>query len=254
MLADANRFYTYVLIDPRSNQPFYVGKGQRNRCFQHLMEAADTRKRNAKVNKIRKIQSLGLSVVIQKVLENVSDADAQDFEKLIIAECRDKGIRLTNMTDGGDGSAGYRHAPESLAKMRAAMTGRPKPESQKQKLSAFMKANPIYARPGVLEKVSGPNHWAYGKPSPLIGHKWTDEQRAAQSQRFSGENHPSYGKPCSEQRREAIRAATTGVKKSTTINMRKPRRVVQCPHCGKEGGANTMHRWHFDNCKEKQPC
>ena len=22
-----------------------------------------------------------------------------------------------------------------------------------------------------------------------------------------------------------------------------------CPHCGKTGGANTMPRWHFDNCK-----
>ena len=24
---------------------------------------------------------------------------------------------------------------------------------------------------------------------------------------------------------------------------------VKCPHCKKEGGANTMKRWHFDNCK-----
>jgi len=26
---------------------------------------------------------------------------------------------------------------------------------------------------------------------------------------------------------------------------------VTCPHCGKTGGANTMKRYHFDNCKEK---
>tara|TARA_R110000822_G_scaffold262748_1_gene387106 strand:+ start:128 stop:703 length:576 start_codon:yes stop_codon:yes gene_type:complete len=24
---------------------------------------------------------------------------------------------------------------------------------------------------------------------------------------------------------------------------------IRCPHCEKEGGANTMKRWHFDNCK-----
>lgn len=26
--------------------------------------------------------------------------------------------------------------------------------------------------------------------------------------------------------------------------------VVMCPHCNKEGGANLMKRWHFDNCKK----
>lgn len=34
---------------------------------------------------------------------------------------------------------------------------------------------------------------------------------------------------------------------------RKPSRPdVVCPHCGQEGGAISMHRWHFDNCKVKQ--
>lgn len=26
---------------------------------------------------------------------------------------------------------------------------------------------------------------------------------------------------------------------------------VTCPHCGKTGGNNTMHRWHFTNCKSE---
>jgi hypothetical protein len=26
--------------------------------------------------------------------------------------------------------------------------------------------------------------------------------------------------------------------------------TIECPHCGKEGGANIMKRWHFDNCKK----
>ena len=25
--------------------------------------------------------------------------------------------------------------------------------------------------------------------------------------------------------------------------------IVECPHCGKQGGSCTMPRWHFDNCK-----
>ena len=27
---------------------------------------------------------------------------------------------------------------------------------------------------------------------------------------------------------------------------------VVCPHCGKEGKGNSMLRWHFDNCKNKE--
>lgn len=30
-----------------------------------------------------------------------------------------------------------------------------------------------------------------------------------------------------------------------------PIRVIVCPHCNKEGGANGMKRYHFDNCKSK---
>ena len=32
-------------------------------------------------------------------------------------------------------------------------------------------------------------------------------------------------------------------------NMRKPKPVVTCPHCGVSGGKNTMAQWHFDKCK-----
>jgi len=39
-------------------------------------------------------------------------------------------------------------------------------------------------------------------------------------------------------------------RKKRCESMRKPKKRVECPHCGKEGGANTMKRWHFDNCKD----
>jgi ribosomal protein L32 len=33
--------------------------------------------------------------------------------------------------------------------------------------------------------------------------------------------------------------------------MRKPKPLKTCPHCGKTGGANTITRYHFDNCKHR---
>ena len=113
----------------------------------------------------------------------------------------------------------------------------------------YLYRNPMKC-PEVRAKMRGVNHWAYGKTPYNKGVPMTSEQRAKLRAAFTGEKHPGYGKPCSDERRAAISKATTGIKKSTTINMRKPRRVVACPHCGKAGGANNMPRWHFDNCKE----
>lgn len=44
--------------------------------------------------------------------------------------------------------------------------------------------------------------------------------------------------------------AITRAKQSKALAGKPYARVV-CPHCQKEGGANIMHRWHFENCKEK---
>jgi len=45
-----------------------------------------------------------------------------------------------------------------------------------------------------------------------------------------------------------------GVKWSEEVlaKMRKPKIKATCPHCGMVGGANNMHRYHFDNCKRNQ--
>lgn len=37
-------YYVYLYIDPRNEQPFYVGKGQGERALSHLSEAAESRK------------------------------------------------------------------------------------------------------------------------------------------------------------------------------------------------------------------
>lgn len=82
-------------------------------------------------------------------------------------------------------------------------------------------------------------------------HDWTDEQKNRISKSLSGENHFNFGKPCSDERKKAIIAGTTGVKKSTTINMKKPKKKEQCVHCGIWASGGNLKRWHMDNCKEK---
>ena len=191
-----NTAYVYTLTDPRNGMPFYVGKGVGRRCHFHAWEAKNSDKPTYKLNKIRKIQSLGLDIVVRKVEENVSHEQAKELECFLIAEMREFGIDLTNATDGGDGRAGYVVSQETIAKTK---------------------------------------------------HEWTDEQKQRISNSLKGKSNP-----CTEQRRQAIIDGTTGVKKSTTINMRKPKRKEQCPYCGIMASGGNLAKWHMNNCKSKE--
>jgi len=191
-----NTAYVYTLTDPRNGMPFYVGKGVGRRCYFHSWEAKNSTASTYKLNKIRKIQSLGLDIIVRKVEENVSHEQAKELECFLIAEMRDFGIELTNLTDGGDGRAGYIASQETIAKTR---------------------------------------------------HQWTDEQKQKISDSLKGRSNP-----CTEQRRQAIIAGTTGVKKSTTVNMKKPKNKQECPHCGIMASGGNLAKWHMNNCKSKE--
>lgn len=242
-------YYTYLLIDPRNNLPFYVGKGKGRRCFDHVREARCTTKNSAKLQKIRKIESMGLAVVVRKVEENVSDDQAKELEILVIAEARAKGIALTNRTNGGDGASGYKHTAESIKKLSEALKGRIVSDEVKEALRIrLLQFNPMHT-PEARAKRSGEGSAQYGKPARNRGVPMSDEQRQRLSAALSGENHPYYGKTCSPERRAAIIAGTKGVKKSDTSKMRKPKAKMTCHHCGKVGSIGNIHRWHLDNCK-----
>ena len=68
------------------------------------------------------------------------------------------------------------------------------------------------------------------------------------------------GQVRSKETREKMAKAATGRKKSPEeiAKIREARarqvittKIVQCPHCGKDGGHRNMKRYHFDNCKLK---
>ena len=77
-------YYVYELIDPRTNQPFYIGKGKGRRAKTHLWEVPETRNRY-KENKIESIRKVGLEPKIHYVVENIQDSDlAYEIESLLI--------------------------------------------------------------------------------------------------------------------------------------------------------------------------
>jgi len=96
-------FYTYELIDPRSGLPFYVGKGQRDRAWEHERQVrAGQRSGNArKVERILDISKAGLAVEVRIAAVFVNEADALDLEFKLV----DRNPTLTNVMPGGIGPA-----------------------------------------------------------------------------------------------------------------------------------------------------
>jgi hypothetical protein len=67
----------------------------------------------------------------------------------------------------------------------------------------------------------------------------TLENRLKWSKIRKGRTAPNKGIPHSSECKAKIAASSKGV----------PKALTTCPHCGKVGGSNVMHLWHFDKCK-----
>jgi len=88
-----NIYYVYQLIDPRNNKPFYVGEGKGKRAWSHLSFNSGC-KNPHKDRIIRKIQSLGLKVIVRIVQSNLTKEQSISFEEKLIEE-----IGLENLTN-----------------------------------------------------------------------------------------------------------------------------------------------------------
>jgi hypothetical protein len=76
--------------------------------------------------------------------------------------------------------------------------------------------------------------------NPFYGKKHTFENLKSYSENQKGSNNSFFGKKHSNETIQKMKEDRQGVA--------KPK--IQCPHCSKIGGINTMPRWHFNKCKE----
>ncbi|MFM9877515.1 MAG: LEM-3-like GIY-YIG domain-containing protein [Rhodoglobus sp.] len=73
-------YYVYVYTDPRSEDPFYVGKGKGNRAFSHLNDGSES----AKVARIREIRDAGLEPRIEVLAFGLDEKTAFKVEAAAI--------------------------------------------------------------------------------------------------------------------------------------------------------------------------
>jgi uncharacterized protein len=111
-------WYVYRLIDPRSGETFYVGKGRGNRVFAHV-HAADGLEGDDlenKVKRIRQIQNAGLDVAHVIHRHGLDERTAFEVESALI----DAYPGLTNIAGGaGSNDFGAMHANEIVARYAA---------------------------------------------------------------------------------------------------------------------------------------
>jgi NUMOD3 motif len=94
-------YYVYALIDPRTEVPFYIGKGKGRRAKTHLWEIPETRNEH-KENKIAAIRAAGLEPRIEYIAEDIPDESyAYKIEEDLIQKYGRKGYEpygiLTNI-------------------------------------------------------------------------------------------------------------------------------------------------------------
>lgn len=74
------KYYVYLLVNPSTDEPFYVGKGKGNRVFQHVQAALEDDEENLKFDIIREILSNGKQVRHVIVRHGLNEVTALELE------------------------------------------------------------------------------------------------------------------------------------------------------------------------------
>lgn len=151
--ASCGKFYTYIhTTSDLAGEPsrvFYVGKGQKNRAW-------GVAHRNKYWTSI--VGKHGLNVTICAYWD--SEEDAHEHEKFLILCFRDMGVRLANMTDGGEGMSGYVKTQETRAKHSKAI--RQYLSLPENRMKSLRNLESIRANPEIQERRSSSlkNSWS----------------------------------------------------------------------------------------------
>lgn len=201
-MSSTNIYYVYAYLR-ENGSPYYIGKGTKTRAWHHNSRDA-----------IMPPKDQTRIVIIETGLTNIG---ALALERRLIRWYGRLDLQtgiLRNTTDGGDGSAGYRHTEEHRQKLKAAYAGKQIGDSEESKEKRRISLS-------IANK---------GKPK---------------SEEFKANLR---GKTLSDETKAKMKGRTPWNKGKTGI-VYSPEPTYQCPHCGKSMKRSLLNRWHGDNCK-----
>ena len=115
-ISEQLKFYVYRLVDPRNGETFYVGKGSRNRVFQHARGEKELDSFDEKIERILNIKAAGLQVMHIIHRHGLDEETALEVEAALI----DAYPGVTNIMNGRDSSEfGVMSATEIIRKYSA---------------------------------------------------------------------------------------------------------------------------------------
>lgn len=167
-----NRYYVYHIINPIDNRLFYVGKGTRSRCKQHL-----TDKQSYAFNKrlngyIRNLINSNNIPIIKKIAENLTEEEAYLLEESEIKKYGRVGFEengiLLNILESG--------RPPRFEGENHPWWGRKHTEETKAKISKTKKEN---LENGITKKRTGFTHTEETKQK--IGNKNKGRKRTEEA-------------------------------------------------------------------------
>lgn len=218
-------FYVYQLVDPRNGLPFYVGKGQGRRAWEH-QRAVQSGKSGGNARKAAKIQEIlksGQDVEVLIVAVYDTEVEALDHEFRLV----DADPTLTNVMPGG---CGRTESPE-WARRRSEMQRR-KLLAQRSQMLQSARERDLERAHRMIAQVSAP-----GKQSDEVEHWFAslpekDKIALARANPTAKRQHKARVKAERLVRdlvalapQEAARAAIPGVKLSREPKHRKKARL-----------------------------
>lgn len=170
-------FYCYTWHDPKTGIPRYVGKGQGNRVWEHLVDTNHSRTRHM----LRKRFKDGF-ICLPKIIVCETEQEAIDLEISLIKFYGRQDLKtgtLFNLTNGGEGTSGLRHSEQTKLKMSASHSGKSLSEEHKKSLSNVKMGKELSSFH--CEKISKGKR---GKP-------WTTARVMAQQKRKNHATNPN---------------------------------------------------------------
>lgn len=153
-------YYVYAYVDPRTELPFYIGKGHGTRAYSHLTESRTTTKNLKKWNKIASLRKSGYEPQVTILIDNLTEDAAYLYEEELIRKYGRKGIDpggiLTNICASGRppgcayariGKLHSEHSKKIMAARKAKTWILTKPNGSSEKiinLSAYCRQHGLY--------------------------------------------------------------------------------------------------------------
>lgn len=215
------QFYVYLYIDPRTDTPFYAGKGSGRRA----RDFSSHNHNSTVMGRLKQLKDCGLTPIIEYCQIN-SELSAMWMERLLISafgrKDQETGV-LFNHTNGGEGVVGHRWSDEARQKMSLQRKGK----------KAWNKGfTNIHSPEGLLGVIEG-------------GRNGGNKRK---------------GKPTSQKQKEAVRISSKARKGEKRLgqgllNIQRAvaesnKIIVTCPRCMKTGQSGGMRKYHFNNCRK----